>query len=192
VSGGAGIDRVLVLLAVLAAVTTGGALGSTRHADAPTASAAETSRQRAITAGALELVSGRPADLGYRLVIAPPRRRVRGVTDRGRRTITLFVGDHEVPHMLAHDLAHELGHAFDDRRMTDRMRRAYLRRRGRPASQWWPRGRFSDYATGAGDFAEVFALCHAASPEFRSRLAPRPRDPCALLPASARVHGERR
>jgi hypothetical protein len=186
-----GIDRALLLLAVLAAMVSGVALGSQRQANAAPAST-ETSRQRAVTAAALELVSARPADLGYRLLIAPPRPRVRGVTDRRLRTITLFVGDHEVPHMLAHDLAHELGHAFDDRRMTDRLRRAYLVRRGRPAAQWWPRGRFSDYATGAGDFAEVFALCHAASPEFRSRLAPRPQDPCALLPAAARMHGERR
>jgi hypothetical protein len=190
-SGGLGVDRALVLLAVLAALATGGVLGSQRQATAATASA-ETSRQRAVTAAALELVSGRPADLGYRLVIAPPRPRVRGVTDRFRRTITLFVGDHEVPHVLAHDLAHELGHAFDDRRMTDALRRAYLRRRGRPEARWWPHGQFSDYATGAGDFAEVFALCHAASPEFRSRLAPRPQDPCAVLPAAARMHGERR
>ena len=48
------------------------------------------------------------------------------------------------------------------------------------------RGRASDYRSGAGDFAEVFALCHSVSPVFRSRLAPRPQDPCAVLPKSAR------
>jgi hypothetical protein len=183
-----------IAAALLAALTV--ALGGTPHTAPRRPDAAPPSvdagRRRAMTAAALELVSGRPSDLGYRLVIRPPRPDVRAVTDRGRRTITVFVSDHEVPHMLAHDLAHELGHAFDDRRMTDRLRQAYLRRRGRPAAQWWPQGRFSDYAFGAGDFAEVFALCHAASPEFRSRLAPRPKDPCALLPRSARELGRRR
>ena len=37
------------------------------------------------------------------------------------------------------------------------------------------------------DFAEVFARCHAASSEFRSRLALPPADPCAVLPAAARA-----
>jgi hypothetical protein len=179
------------LLAVLS-VAAGGGPHTVQTRPDPPPPGIDAGRRRAMTAEALDLVSGRPADLGYRLVVRPPRPGVRAVTDRRSRTITVFVGDNEVPHMLAHDLAHELGHAFDDRRMTDRLRSAYLRRRGRPGAQWWPQGRFSDYAFGAGDFAEVFALCHAASPEFRSRLAPRPKDPCALLPASARRLGERR
>jgi hypothetical protein len=181
----------VALFAVLAAVA--GACSHPAHGrpDAQPPSV-DAGRRRALRVAALELVSGRPGDLGYRLLVSGPRPGIRAVTDRSRRTITLFVSDHEVPHMLAHDLAHELGHAFDDRRMTDNLRRAYLRRRGHPGAPWWPQGRVSDYAFGAGDFAEVFALCHAASPEFRSRLAPWPRNPCALLPASARRLGERR
>ncbi len=38
-----------------------------------------------------------------------------------------------------------------------------------------------------GDFAEVFAACHAASPEFRSRLAAPPDDPCGMLPRDAQA-----
>jgi hypothetical protein len=141
----------------------------------------------ALVRNAEELVSGTPAQLGYRLRIAGPRADIRGETDRATRTITLFLARHDVAHRVAHDLAHELGHAYDDRRMTDAQRRAYLRRRGVPNAAWWPGGKLSDYGSGAGDFAEVFALCHAASPEFRSRLAPRPANPCALLPAGART-----
>jgi hypothetical protein len=132
-----------------------------------------------------------PAQLGSRLVVTGPRRGVRAQTDRATRTIALYVAPGAVPHRVAHDLAHELGHAYDDRRMSDAQRRAYLLRRGVPRARWFPGGRFSDYGTGAGDFAEVFALCHAASPEFRSRLAPRPREPCALLPRGAREIGRR-
>jgi hypothetical protein len=69
--------------------------------------------------------------------------------------------------------------------MTPAGRRAYLDGRGVPRAQWWPRNGRADYSVGAGDFAEVYALCHAASPEFRSRLAPRPVDACAMLPAAA-------
>jgi hypothetical protein len=136
------------------------------------------------------LVDVVPARLGYRLVVAGPRAGVRAQTDRVTRTITitLFVGPGEVVHRVAHDLAHELGHAYDDRRMTPALRRAYLLRRGAPADRtWWPGDRSSDYDSGAGDFAEVFAACHAASPEFRSRMAPRPAQACSLLPAAARA-----
>ena len=76
------------------------------------------------------------------------------------------------PHRVAHDIAHELGHAWDARFLDDRARARYLRGRGVPGVQWWPSGPGDDYATGAGDFAEMFARCHAAAPEFRSRLGP--------------------
>ena len=102
------------------------------------------------------------------------------------RTITLYSRVTDAPHRVAHDLAHELGHAVDADRLSAADRAAYLRRRGVADAAWWPSGRGADYASGAGDFAEVFALCHAASAEFRSRLAPPPADPCAALPAAAR------
>ena len=111
---------------------------------------------------------------------------MRGATDRATRTITLYVDDREAAHRVAHDLAHELGHAYDDRGMDGAARARWLRMRGAPGAPWSPGGARSDYATGAGDFAEVFARCHAASSEFRSRLAPAPADACALLPAGAR------
>lgn len=87
--------------------------------------------------------------------------------------------------MIAHDIAHELGHAYDAVRLTDADREAYLTRRGVPGAPWLPEGA-SDYAVGAGDFAEVFALCHAASPDFRGTLAARPDQACESLPVEAR------
>jgi hypothetical protein len=140
----------------------------------------------AVVARAEELVTVKPADVGYRLRVAGPVEGIRGQADAAARTITLFVSPEMQPHQVAHDLAHEVGHGFDAQRLTAAQRAAYLRARGVPAAPWWPGDRASDYRSGAGDFAEVFALCHASSPEFRSRLAPRPQDPCGLLPKEAR------
>jgi hypothetical protein len=130
--------------------------------------------------------------LGLRISVRRPRRGVAAQLDRARSVVTLFASGSEAPHLLAHDLAHELGHAVDLAGLSAADRRTYLARRGRPDAAWWPAaGIASDYAAGAGDFAEVFALCHAASPVFRSRLAPRPVDPCALLPAAASSYAAR-
>ena len=138
---------------------------------------------------ALPLVTGVSARaLGYRVVLAPridPG--LRALTDTVAHTITLYMAQGDAAHRVAHDLAHELGHAWDAEHMTPATRHAYLAGRGVPRATWWPTqpGR-SDYGVGAGDFAEVFALCHAASPDYRSHLAPRPIDPCAVLPQGAR------
>jgi hypothetical protein len=170
---------------LLLALATGSA--SPRRTPPPAPPAPQATRAIPATAGgreALSLVTFRAAPLGYRVRFAPGRAGVRAVTDRARRTITVFVRPGDLPSLVAHDIAHEMGHAFDDRRLTAAARRAYLRARGVPRAAWWPGGR-SDYAVGAGDFAEVFALCHAPSAEFRSTLAPRPDNPCALLPAAA-------
>jgi hypothetical protein len=151
-------------------------------------SAADAAAARALVARAQRLVSLTPAQLGYTLRVAGPLTGVRGRTDTGTHTITLFVSPRDTPHVVAHDLGHELGHAFDAERLTGAQRAEYLRARGAASGPWYPRaGQASDYRTGAGDFAEVFALCHAASPVFRSRLAARPPDPCAALPAPARA-----
>lgn len=135
---------------------------------------------------AQDLVAVAPADLGYRLRSAPARSTLRAQTDHTRRTITLFLRRGDAVHRIAHDLAHEVGHAYDNRRMTSGQRAAYLARRGVAGAPWFVADGPSDLESGAGDFAEVFALCAAASPDFRSRLAPRPEVPCEELPIDAR------
>jgi hypothetical protein len=149
-------------------------------------SARDAAAARAVVARAQRLISVTPAHLGYALHVAGPLRGIRGQTDNAARTITLFVSPHDAPHVVAHDLGHELGHAFDATRLTAAQRAAYLRARGVPNAPWLPGPQASDYRSGAGDFAEVFALCHAASPVYRSRLAVRPKDPCGVLPNQAR------
>jgi hypothetical protein len=150
-------------------------------------SATDAAAAGAVVARAQRLVSLTPAQLGYTLRVAGPVPGLRGQTDNARRTITLFVSPNDAPNVVAHDLGHELGHAFDATRLTAAERAAYLRSRGRPTAPWFPGAQTSDYRSGAGDFAEVFALCHAASPVYRSRLAARPQDPCAALPKQARA-----
>jgi hypothetical protein len=154
---------------------------------APATTTAPTATSRAATLRAAEALVGLdPRRLGVRVALRGRRPGLAAQLDRTARTVTLFASGSEAPHRLAHDLAHELGHAVDLDRLSAADRRAYLVRRGRPRSAWWPAADVaSDYGTGAGDFAEVFALCHAASPVFRSRLAPRPADACALLPRAA-------
>jgi hypothetical protein len=172
----------VALAAVAAAALAGCGSASPRSPTLPFDAGAARATLRATA----PLMSAAAGPLGYRVVLAAPRPGIEGDIDREHRRITLFLGGHEVPHLVAHDLAHEIGHAVDFERLTDADRRAYLARRGRPDAPWWPKGA-SDYGVGAGDFAEVYALCHAASPIFRSTLAPRPADPCAVLPAVARA-----
>jgi hypothetical protein len=177
------LAAVLAPLAVLAALAGGCGAGDRGGEGAPQAGAASpASALRAAEA----LVALDARRLGLRVALRGPRRGLAARLDRARDTVTLFAAGTEAPHRLAHDLAHELGHAVDLGGLSAADRRAYLARRGRPDAAWWPHaGVAADYGAGAGDFAEVFALCHAASPVFRSRLAPRPADACALLPPAA-------
>ena len=136
-------------------------------------------------AAALALVRYDPSEVGYTISFEPGRDDVRAQSDRSSKAIGVFLRRGDLPHVVAHDIAHELGHAYDQQHLDARARGAYLSRRGVPSAAWLPDGP-SDYGVGAGDFAEVFALCHAASPDFRSTLAPRPENPCDLLPVGAR------
>jgi virginiamycin B lyase len=124
--------------------------------------------------------------LGYRIVFARARPGLRAQTNTARRTIVIYVRTTDMPERIAHDIAHELGHAYDARFLRPRNRHAYLVLRGRPRAAWWPTAAGSDYASGAGDFAEVFALCNGPGRAFRSLLAPRPTHPCALVRRSTR------
>jgi hypothetical protein len=192
-AGRARIVRGALTAALAAAGVAGSALafGALWPAPAPPRPVAltgtEAAAASAVVTRARTLVSVTPEQLGYRLRVAGPVAGVRGRTDTAARTITLFVSPQDAPHRVAHDLGHEIGHAFDAVRLSGAERAAYLRARGAPSAAWWPGGEASDYRSGVGDFAEVFALCHAASPDFRSRLAARPQDPCGALPKTARA-----
>jgi len=190
------LRRAVVAIAIAVACAMGvadtwsGPSGAAAEAALAPGAAERAANARGLLRSARALVSADPAALGYRLELAALRPGLRAQTDTRTRTITLFIAHDDVPHRVAHDLAHEIGHAVDHERLSATARRAFLRRRGIHATvAWWPRDGRSDYATGAGDFAEVYALCHASSPEFRGRLAPRPLEPCALLPIVSQPGG---
>jgi hypothetical protein len=188
---------VLALAAALASLAAGCGAGPGDGAPSGEARGASlraltAAQQRALAARVEQLVPRASAEaLGYELRWGAPRPGIRAQADTERKLVWLYARAGDTPHRVAHDLAHELGHAYDHQRMSEASRREYLVRRGRPEAAWWPEDGRDPYAFAAEDFAEVFALCHAASPEFRSRLAPRPGAPCDLLPAPAAGNLER-
>jgi hypothetical protein len=178
------VTTLLICAAAIAAtaVALTATRGEPRHDARPVTDPAELTR---LGADALALVNVDPKTSGYGITFAPGRDGVRAQTDRSTKTISVYLRDGDLPHVVAHDIGHELGHVYDQSSMDAATRAAYLEHRGVAGAAWLPDGA-SDYAVGAGDFAEVYALCHAASPDFRSELAPRPESPCDLLPAGAR------
>jgi hypothetical protein len=178
----------LVLLAVL--VLSGIALAVAASESSATAGAGD--RPHALDAArslgerALQEIDVTPQALGFQLRVLPARGQTTTTVDLRARVITAAIRPGDPAERVAHALAYQLGHAYDALRLDDAQRDAYLRARTRTGAPWRPPAGGSDLDLGAGDFAEVFALCHAAaSSDFRSTLAPRPSDPCALLPAGA-------
>jgi hypothetical protein len=188
-------SRVVVIAVTMGAIAMGGliallvlggsqARGEEAQAAADAGDLAEERRREALAREARSLLAYDPERLGFDVVTAPPQPGVRAQIDLEEETITAFVASDEAPHIVAHDIAHELGHGLDRRHLDDADRDAYLERRGEAGAAWWPAEDEPDYGTGAGDLAEVFAMCTAPSPEFRSTLAPAPEDACSLLPAA--------
>lgn len=120
---------------------------------------------------ALRALAYEPATLGYRLRFVPYRGGSLGTTNRPERLITVYVRPGQAELELRTTIAHEIGHAFDFTYGTPARRDAYRRLRGLPAGAWFPCNRCSDFASPAGDFAEVFAVWLAGPGDFRSRLA---------------------
>jgi hypothetical protein len=97
-----------------------------------------------------------------------------GYTLTKQHRIDIYVRDDQSDALLAHVVAHEIGHAvdvtFNDGDDRDRWQGA----RGIEDEPWWPDNRASDFATGAGDFAECFAAWQVGPDDFRSRLGDPP------------------
>lgn len=182
------MNRVVVGMGLTVAVIVGATVGAMALVRASSSAGVDPitdqAERDAVGAKALALVGFDAGRVGYAIRFAPGKAGIRAQADRSAKEVRVFLRHGDTPNVIAHDIAHELGHAYDQTRMSDADRAAYLQRRGVPAAAWMTSDA-SDYATGAGDFAEVFALCHAASPDFRSELAPRPADACALLPDGA-------
>jgi len=113
--------------------------------------------------------------LGFTIAFRPYTGGTLGFADGRARRITLYVKRTHTDSQLRVSLAHEIGHVLDFTTSTKDTRRDYLDARGLAAgTTWFGCNGCSDYATPAGDFAEVFALWLAGPGDFRSQLAAAP------------------
>jgi hypothetical protein len=123
---------------------------------------------------ALDSLRGGAARTGFRVEFASARRGYMGLTHLDERRIEVFVRacGTQSDELLRHVVAHELGHAYDTTHMTDALRREWMAVRGIPAgTNWYGCSGCTDFATPAGDFAEVYAQWARGVATNRSELA---------------------
>lgn len=122
---------------------------------------------------ALALIDTPWRHLGYELQVRGPRAGILGMSDARARTLTLHVRPDASARSLAFTLAHEVAHVVDYEVLTQADRDDWLWLRGLPADTPWytDTAEATDLATGAGDFAECFAVYEAGLVDFRSGLA---------------------
>jgi hypothetical protein len=119
-------------------------------------------------------------DLGFQLVVAPPRAGLYARTTTSPRQIILYLRPGQTADQIAFVLAHEIGHAVDFTRLTPAERGEWRQVRGIPTdASWFGCNDCDDLATPAGDFAESFAAWQANPMYFGGRLGPAP-DAAAL------------
>ena len=110
---------------------------------------------------------------GWSIIYSDANEDFRGLTYPYDSTIELYVRDGDTAESLAGILAHEIGHAIDVTHFDDEMRRTWSETRNIESAQWWPDAYASDFETGAGDFAEAFAVWAVNDPS-SSRVAHQP------------------
>lgn len=86
-----------------------------------------------------------------------------GITRSEDKSIVVHVEPDASVDVVAAVLMHEVGHAIDLERLTDEKRSQWIQLRQMP-STWWPGNGLSDFAVGAGDFAEAVSAVTTGSP----------------------------
>ena len=117
---------------------------------------------------------GAAARTGFRIEFTGARKGYMGLTHLQERRIEVFVRacGTQSDELLRHVMAHELGHAYDTVRMSAAQREAWKAVRGIPAATpWYGCSGCTDFATPAGDFAEVYAQWARGASSNRSELA---------------------
>ena len=111
----------------------------------------------------------------YRIIFQGPRAGILGVTDNSVKTITIYIRAGQSTASIARVLAHELGHAVDFELTSWSERAQYMAIRGFSSdTSWYPCDMCEDYASPAGDFAEVFAYWQLGPGDFRSMIGAAP------------------
>lgn len=142
---------------------------------ATTVPAAADDRAEQIGREALDQVSYPLEELGWTVRFLPGRPGYLGLAIGKKRRINIYVRPEHGVADVAHTLAHETGHAVDITYGTDYRRSEYLRMRGfDPQRTWFGCDACTDYATPAGDFAEVFEYWLLGGGDYRSQLGPPP------------------
>jgi hypothetical protein len=120
----------------------------------------------------------RPGDAArFTVEFKPAHPTYQGLATVHERRLEVFVRpcDRVSMSLLRHVVAHEIGHLVDGDRMTDGLRAEYLAVRGIPAgTPWYGCNGCADFATPAGDFAEVYAQWQRGASDNRSQMAPPP------------------
>jgi hypothetical protein len=127
-----------------------------------------------------------PAKLGVSVVFSGTHPSYLGLFQSASRTVNVYVRPGQTVESVAWVLAHELGHAIDVFTFAQDDRNAWAAARGFDPAMWWPGvGATNDQSSGAGDFAESFALFAAGSGlTFRSNLGPSPSwEQLAVIPS---------
>ncbi len=111
---------------------------------------------------------------GWRIEFTGARSGYYGLTYPRERLIRIHVRSGQTDAHLAHVVAHEIGHAVDVMLNSTADRNRWRSARGLGSARWWPGAGVADFSTGAGDFAEVFAVWQAGPAVYQGRLAGRP------------------
>jgi hypothetical protein len=110
---------------------------------------------------------------GWRIEFHPARSGYLGLSFLNESVMEIYVRPTMTAADIAAVVAHELGHAVDVTLLDDADRDAWVRQRGLPEHLAWYPTEESDLASGAGDFAEAFAVLLTGSWS-QSRLAGQP------------------
>lgn len=102
-----------------------------------------------------------------------PRQGLRALTYPSERRIEVFVRPQDDEASLHRVIAHEVGHLVDVSANSQDDRDRWSAQRNIEGADWWPSEAQPDFATGAGDFAEAFAVWETGI-QSRSTIAGQP------------------